>query len=75
MPYKKVVIYELIQEKMIKFTDIDYKFISNDKAKDVLGRFWHVPAWRHVAVIEDMKKCGYLRRKNQKILEIKSENC
>lgn len=70
---RNIEAYEFYQEVMIKFSDIDYEHISNDKARRLLGSHCRIPRERQSIVIDQMIKCGFLKRENQKILEQDTE--
>lgn len=67
-PFKKVAKY--YQEQLIKLSDIDYKTITNARAKYVLGTVMRLPSYLQTITLSDMKEWGLLKNVNQKILKI-----
>jgi Zn ribbon nucleic-acid-binding protein len=70
---RNIEAYEFYQEVMIKFSDLDYQHISNDRARHLLGSHCRIPRERQSIVLEQMIKCGFLKRENQKVLEQDTE--
>ena len=69
---KVVKAYVLYQEKMINFSDIDHKEITNNRAKEILGLSFRIPRFCQAFVINEMIEMNLLKRKTQDILVIKS---
>ena len=67
---KKVTPYEYYQEKMICLSDINRKFISNDRAKHILGKFFRIPRELQAVFINQMVHQGLLKGIGQRELEI-----
>lgn len=58
------------QERLIKFSDVSYKYISNDRAKYILGRLMRLPTWLQTITLNDMEKVGLIRRDDKRGIEI-----
>jgi hypothetical protein len=74
MSRKKVVLYEFIRERMEEQTDLRNYEITNDKAKDILGKQFRIPRWLQAPVINEMIEVGYLDRIDKFKILIKVEN-
>lgn len=62
MVRKGVILYEYIQEKMEKYADVEQLIISNNKAREILARQFHVPSWLQAPVLNEMVKMNLLSR-------------
>lgn len=58
------------QEKFIEFSGKSYKFITNDKAKYILGRMMRLPTFLQCSTLDDMEKLGLIKRDNKRVIEI-----
>lgn len=67
-------VYLFYQEKMILFSDIDHKSITNDKAKLILGLQFRLPYWLQTSTINRMIHFKLLKRVSQTKLEILSKD-
>jgi hypothetical protein len=65
-----MAIARFYQEKLIKFSDKNYQYITNDRAKWILGRMMRLETWLQTKTINDMVELGLLEREGQQILKI-----
>jgi hypothetical protein len=63
-------VYEIFVECFIAHTDISHKFISNVKARQLLGMMFHITSCDQPAVINDLETLGLIRRANKALIEI-----
>lgn len=63
-------IAKFYQEKLIKLSDINHRYISNTRAKEILGRFLRIDSYNQVILLNDLEKIGLISRNNQREIEI-----
>ena len=73
MGKKKVIVYNYYSKVLLKHVDLDRNLISNARARKVLGSFFHIPLWLQSSVLNEMEKCGVVKRRNQTDIEVNEE--
>lgn len=58
------------QEKFSKLSDIDYKTLTNARAREILGKVFHFDYHHQSIVINDMEELGLIKRNGQQIIEL-----
>lgn len=66
---------EYWQEKIFKNSDISYKFVSNMKARRILGSGCLLPSYLQQITLDAMEVKGLINRCSQQNIENKKQKC